>query len=40
MKVGNRNELCVFGAGDTSYHKNDNYVNGKMIMLNNNKRGG
>ena len=34
-KIGERDELCVMGVSDASYHHDDRSVAGEMIMLGN-----
>ena len=32
-RIGNKEDLCVIGVCDASYHNDDNSVGGEMIML-------
>ena len=38
-KIGEKNELCVMGVSDASYHQDDRSVAGEMIMLGNQRIG-
>ena len=38
-KIGEKNELCVMGVSDASYHQDDRSVAGEMIMLGNQRTG-
>ena len=38
-KIGKKEELCVMGVSDASYHNDDRSVAGEMIMLGNKKTG-
>ena len=37
QRVGQKEDLCVIGVCDASYHHDDNLVGGEMIMLGNKK---
>ena len=38
-KIGEKEELCVMGVSDASYHHDDRSVAGELIMLGNQKTG-
>merc|ERR1711867_374287 len=38
-KIGEKEELCVMGVSDASYHHDDRSVDGEMIMLGNQRTG-
>ena len=38
-KIGEKEELCVMGVSDASYHHDDRSVAGEMIMLGNQRTG-
>ena len=38
-KIGEKEELCVMGVSDASYHHDDRSVAGEMIMLGNKRTG-